>query len=85
MPEISRFYGIIIRMFHSEHNPPHFHVEYGKYNAAISISTGGLMSGELPPRIFGMVAEWTALHRRELLEDWNKAENQKPLDKIAPL
>ena len=43
------------------------------------------MSGELPPRIFGMVAEWTALHRRELLEDWNKAENQKPLDKIAPL
>ncbi len=63
----------------------YFHVEYGKYNAAISISTGGLMSGELPPRIFGMVAEWTALHRRELLEDWNKAENQKPLDKIAPL
>lgn len=64
MPEISRFYGIVVRMFHSEHNPPHFHVEYGEFNAAIDIRTCGLMSGELPPRILGMVAEWAAIHRQ---------------------
>ena len=85
MPEISRFFGIVIRMFHSEHNPPHFHVEYCEFNASINIQTCGLMSGDLPPRILGMVAEWAAIHRQELMKDWAKSENMRPRDNIAPL
>jgi len=72
-------------MSHSEHNPPHFHVEYSEFTAAIDIRTCGMMSGELPPRILGMVAEWTAMHQQELMADWAKSGNLEPLEKIAPL
>lgn len=57
MPEISRFYGIIIRMYFGDHNPPHFHVEYGGMDAVISINTLSVIHGELPPRVLGMVVE----------------------------
>ena len=85
MPEISRFYGIIIKMYFGDHHPPHFHAEYGGEEALISINTLGIIQGKLPPRIMGMVAEWTALHQEELLADWQRASNLEPLDKIAPL
>ena len=85
MPEISRFFGIIIRMYFGDHNPPHFHVQYGGEKAVISINTLGLLEGKLPPRIMGMVVEWAAMHQEELLADWDKAKNHQPLDKIEPL
>lgn len=85
MPEISRFYGIIIKMYFGDHNPPHFHVEYGSAEALISINTLGVVHGKLPPRIMGMVAEWAALHQDELLAYWQKAKDFEPLDKIDPL
>ena len=85
MPEISRFYGIIIRMYFGDHNPPHFHVEYGGAEAVMSINTLGVIYGKLPPRVMGMVVEWATLHQEELLRDWEKARNMEPLDKIAPL
>lgn len=85
MPEISRFFGIIIRMYFGDHNPPHFHVQYGGEQAVISINTLGLIEGKLPPRIMGMVVEWAASHQEELLADWEKAINHQPLDKIEPL
>ncbi len=85
MPEISRFFGIIIRMYYGDHNPPHFHVQCGSDKAVISIKTLGLLEGKLPPRIMGMVAEWAALHQDELLADWHKALSNHPLDKIEPL
>ena len=85
MPEISRFYGIIIRMYFGDHNPPHFHVEYGGSEAVISINTLGVLHGKLPPRVMGMVVEWATLHQEELLADWEKARNMEPLEKIAPL
>ncbi len=85
MPEISRFFGIIIRMYFGNHNPPHFHVQYGGEKAVISINILGLLEGKLPPRIMGMVVEWAALHQEELLADWKKAINHQALHKIEPL
>ncbi|MBI2873750.1 MAG: DUF4160 domain-containing protein [Firmicutes bacterium] len=52
MPEISRFYGIVIRMFFADHNPSHFHAEYGGHEALISIETLALISGKLPPGLW---------------------------------
>ena len=85
MPEISRFYGIVIRMYFGDHNPPHFHVEYGGDKAVIAINTLGVIEGRLLPRVRGMVVEWAAQHQEALLADWEKAKNLEPLDPITPL
>ena len=85
MPEICRFYGIIIRMYFGDHEPPHFHVQYGDDSAIIRIHTLGLIHGKLPPRVMGMVSEWAALHQDELLADWEKASRLETLDRIEPL
>jgi len=85
MPEISRFYGIIIRMYFGDHNPPHFHVEYSGSKAVVSINTLGVIEGNLPPRALGMVTEWASQHRSELLADWERARNLESLEKIDPL
>lgn len=85
MPEISRFLGIIITMYFNEHNPPHFHARYGDHRAEIAIETLSIMAGSLPPRVLGLVMEWAALHRRELMEDWELARRQVELKRIAPL
>jgi hypothetical protein len=85
MPEISRFLGIVIKMFFDDHNPPHFHAEYGNSAALIEIRGLSLFSGWLPPRVLGLVIEWATLHRQELLNDWEKAKAQQELQKIAPL
>ena len=58
MPEISRFYGIIIKMYFDEHLPPHFHAEYGEYEGLVNINTLGLFSGRLPPRALGLNEKW---------------------------
>ena len=85
MPQISAFFGIIIRMFWTEHNPPHFHAKYGKYECSIDIKTLTLIEGSLPPRALGLVIEWATQHRDELTENWKLVETQKPLKKIKPL
>jgi hypothetical protein len=85
MPEISRFFGIIIAMFYNDHSPPHFHVRYGEQKAIVAISSLSLLRGELSPRVFGMVVEWASLHQTELLENWELARQHAPLRKIAPL
>ena len=84
MPEISRFYGIVVRMFFSDHNPPHFHVEYQDYDAIINIKDG-IVKGEMPKRALKLVFEWLELHEDELLENWRLAQEQKELHKIEPL
>ena len=58
MPEISRFYGIIIKMFFDDHNPPHFHALYGDHEVLIDINTFAVFAGHLPPRALGLVIEW---------------------------
>lgn len=85
MPEISRFFGIIVTMYHSEHPPPHFHVRYGEQKAIITIESLTLIEGKLSPRVFGMIMEWATLHQKELLENWNLARRHEALQKIEPL
>jgi hypothetical protein len=85
MPEISRFYGIVIKMFFDDHNPPHFHAFYGEYEVLIDINTFAVFAGNLPARALGLVIEWATLHQDELLNDWEKARVQEPLNTIEPL
>lgn len=85
MPEISRFFGIIIAMFHNDHNPPHFHARYGSYKVAIRIEDFTVLEGYFPPRALGLVMEWAAIHKDELLMDWELAIERKPLSPIEPL
>jgi hypothetical protein len=85
MPEISRFFGISIKMFFGDHVPPHFHAEYGEFKAQINIRSYNIIAGELPPRALGMVVEWAAQHQNELLELWELASKNQPLHRIEPL
>jgi hypothetical protein len=84
MPEICRFYGIIIYMFYNDHNPPHFHVEYQDFDAIIEIESG-VVKGKIPRRALKLIFEWMDLHKDELLENWKKIEERKTLQKIEPL
>jgi hypothetical protein len=85
MPEISRFFGIIIKMFYDDHNPPHFHALYGEFEVLIDINTLAVFAGHLPPRALGLVVEWANLHQKELIGNWEKAQSQEPVNKIEPL
>jgi len=85
VPEISRFFGIIIAMFYNDHAPPHFHVRYGGQKALIAIETLAMIEGNLSPRALGLVTEWAALHRDELRADWELARQLQPLRPIEPL
>jgi hypothetical protein len=85
MPEICRFYGIVIKMYFADHAPAHFHAEYAESEARIAIDSLAVLSGTLPPRAMGLVAEWATIHQRELQALWEKARNSQPLDRLAPL
>jgi hypothetical protein len=85
MPEISRFFGIVVAMYYNDHPPPHFHVRYGEQKAIIDIATFDLLEGELSRRAHGLVKEWAALHQAELADDWDLARQSEPLNKIDPL
>lgn len=63
MPEISRFYGIVIKMYFGDHPPPHFHAEYGEHEAVVGIETLTVIAGRLPPRAIGLVSEWASLRQ----------------------
>jgi hypothetical protein len=85
VPELCRFFGIVIRMFHEDHATPLVHAEYGDYEVRIEIATGRILSGSMPLRGLLLVGEWLALHRAELLDDWRLAAAVQPLNRIAPL
>jgi hypothetical protein len=85
MPEICRFFGIVIKIFYDDHNPPHFHASYGNDRAVIDIQTLGLFAGTLPPRAQSLVVEWASLHRAELIACWERAQNMMPPGSIPPL
>lgn len=85
MPEISRFFGIVITMYFYDHNPPHFHVRYENHRAVIDIRTLETSSGQLPPRVLGLVLEWAALHRAELLDNWTMLAGEGKFRPIDPL
>jgi hypothetical protein len=85
MPELSRFYGIIIRMYYGDHAPPHFHAVYQGEQIQVSINTLEVMEGEMARRAQALVLEWAALHRTELRQAWDLASRNQELSKIQPL
>ena len=85
MPEVSRFYGIIVRFYYRDHPPSHFHVIYGDCEALIEIETGVILQGHLPQTASALIAQWRTMHLDELREDWVRARDQRPLLPIAPL
>lgn len=85
MPEISRFFGIVIKMYYNDHFPPHFHAEYGEFIAEIGIETLEIIRGKLPRRALTLVLEWASLHRDELKQNWDRAREHEEILPIAPL
>ena len=88
MPELSRFYGIIIRMFSEpseRHRVPHFHAYYQEHVAVFSITPVALIAGSLPQRQQRLVEAWAELHQGELLSDWQLLQSGKIPAPIAPL
>lgn len=84
MPEISRFFGIIIAMFTDDHNPPHFHVRYGDYQAIVTIKDG-IVKGELPKHVLKQVFQWMEEHEQELIDNWQRLQNGEQARKIESL
>ena len=85
MPYVSMFFGIIIRMFYNEHNPPHFHAEYQGQRGVFDLN-GDMTNGSIKSKTAKkLVKEWANLHKQELIENWEKAMSSKQIDKIAPL
>jgi len=85
VPEISRFFGIVVAMYYDDHPPAHFHVRYGDHRAILEIGAAAVLVGDLLHRVLGMVVEWAALHRAELEDNWDRARARAPLTTIPPL
>ena len=79
MPEITRFYGIVIKMFFKpkEHEPSHIHALYGEYMGEFNIKTMAMIQGDLPAKGQELVREWLSLHQSELQEMWDSQNVRK--------
>ena len=87
MPELSRFFNIIIQMMFDDqdrHHKPHIHVRYGDYKASVALD-GEMLAGNLPLKQYHLVQAWIAIHEDELYAAWNNAVRRLPVDKIEPL
>ena len=85
MPEISRFFGIVVTMYYDDHAPPHFHACAEGDQIQVEIENGRVLAGRLSPRLTGMVQEWLVLHRDELRENWRRARREEALERIDGL
>ena len=85
MPQISKFFGIVIWMFYNDHNPPHFHANYGEFEGLFRIDDVSILSGSLPPRALGLVTEWATIHKQELHLNWELSRKGESLHPINPL
>ena len=86
MPEISRFFGIVITMYADDHEPPHFHARYAEHEAMIRIEDGEIVRGSLPRHALRLVQDWAELHKQELLFNFKESQNDDPqFKKIEPL
>ena len=76
MPVISRFRGIILRMYlrQKEHNPPHIHAEYGKTMGLFSLENGEMFEGDLDKKMRSFVTDFILYYREQLIEMWEKQE-----------
>ena len=87
MPELCRFYNIVIKMLFADdaqHHRPHFHVYYNEYEASVGVD-GELLAGSLPSKQLRLVQAWAVIHEDELYAAWNKAVRKEPFGKIEPL
>ena len=84
VPEISRFFGIMVFMLYREHNPPHLHARYGDEEVSVEIESG-TVTGKMPNRALRMVEEWRGAHQAELLENWNSSRARRTLNRIESL
>lgn len=84
MPEICRFWGIIIRMYDREHPPPHFHAFYGEYEGVFRISDGKLLEGDFPVKETRFVAAWASMCKEELKNNWDRLQAGREIRKINP-
>ena len=85
MPEISRFYGIVIQMYYGDHVPPHFHALYCGEAATIAIETLQMIDGSLPKRALDLVLDWASAHQVELSAAFTRAAALEEPGRIAPL
>jgi hypothetical protein len=85
MPELARFYGIVVQIYYGDHEPAHFHVKYAGHTAKIDIETFAVLDGELPARARGLVVEWATLHQDELRKAFRRAASLQQPDRIEPL
>jgi hypothetical protein len=85
MPTISIFWGLIIRMYYKDHQPPHIHVQYQGENAVMDVLTGSMTEGDLPTRQLRVAQAWIEIHREDLLADWELCRNGENPFKIDPL
>ncbi|TFF20402.1 DUF4160 domain-containing protein [Jiella endophytica] len=82
MPTISIFYGIVIRMYYFDHNPPHFHAQYGSARALVRLSDGEVLAGHLPTTAERLVRQWAVDRHNALLLNWQRASAGEPLERI---
>jgi Domain of unknown function (DUF4160) len=82
MPVISIFFGIVIRMYHKDHLPPHFHASYQGFEALIRIDDGSVYAGSLPNKALRIVREWTERHQDELLNNWQRGVDLLPMELV---
>jgi len=82
MPVISYYFGIYIRMYHDDHNPPHFHAKYQGYEALIEIKSGKILEGQLPKKAVKIIKEWVEENQELLLKNWERAIELEPLEQI---
>lgn len=82
MPVISFFFGIVIRMYHDEHPPPHFHAIYQDFEAFVGIADGEIIRGRLPKRAARIVRQWALDHHDELVANWARGEALEPMEMI---
>jgi hypothetical protein len=85
MPELCRFYGIIVRMFSGDHPPPHFHAVYQGEEVQVNLVTLEVLRCGLPRRAMALLLEWAALYRDELNQAWIAASHNQEPDRIKPL
>ena len=84
MPTISMFYGILIRMYYDDHNPPHFHAYYNNEEATFTFD-GKILNGFFPKKQLKLVEAWSIIHTEELKANWLLCKNNEKLFYIQPL
>ena len=77
MPEVTRFYGIVIKLFFGDHSPPHFYAVYGEFNGIFTINPVEMIEGDLPDRAKNLIIEWAEIYKKDLLDMWESQEFHK--------